>query len=223
MNELFLDVSERFYSIQGESTRAGLPCLFIRLAGCNLRCGYCDSRYTWEEAGKKTSLPELLSWTESYPGTMVELTGGEPLLQQEIYPLMDTLLKRGHAILVETNGSLPIDRIPESAAVILDIKCPGSEMDSINDWNNIQKLFERSGKGCRDEVKFVLSSTDDFFWAKDIVTKHRLDQMLSVLFSPNDQSLAPRELAELILRYKLPVRLQLQLHRILWPECDRGV
>lgn len=223
MTELFLNVSERFYSIQGESTRAGLPCLFIRLAGCNLRCTYCDSSYTWEETGNKTSLVEILAWTDDFPGTMIELTGGEPLLQEEIYPLMETLLSRGRTVLVETNGSIAIDRVPDAATVILDIKCPGSGMDSTNDWNNIEKLSIRANNGSRDEVKFVLSSEQDFLWAKDIVEKHRLDRIVTVLFSPIDQSFHPRELAELILHHNLPVRLQLQLHRILWPEHDRGV
>lgn len=223
MTDLALDVAECFYSIQGESTRAGLPCLFIRLAGCNLRCTYCDSSYTWEEAGKQTSLAAMLTWAGDYPGTMVELTGGEPLLQENIYPLMDALLQTGHPVLVETNGSLPVDRIPGAATIIMDIKCPGSGMDSTNDWHNMEILSKRAADGSRDEVKFVLSSEQDFFWAKDIVQKYRLDRFTAVLFSPTDQSLAPRTLAELILQHHLPVRLQLQLHRIIWPERSRGV
>lgn len=223
MTEPFLDVSECFYSIQGESTRAGLPCLFVRLAGCNLRCRYCDSSYTWEDAGNRTSLDEILAWTDGKPGTMVELTGGEPLLQEAVYPLMETLLAKGRTVLVETNGSLPVDRIPAAATIILDIKCPGSGMDSTNDWDNIEILSRRSGLGSRDEVKFVLSSEHDFFWAKDIVAKHHLEKFTAVLFSPTDQSFAPQALARLILEHNLPVRLQLQLHRILWPEHDRGV
>lgn len=223
MTDLSLDVAECFYSIQGESTRAGLPCLFIRLAGCNLRCKYCDSSYTWEEAGKQTSLAEILAWAGRYPGTMVELTGGEPLLQENIYPLMDALLQTGHPVLVETNGSLPVDRIPGAATIILDIKCPGSGMDSTNDRHNMEILSKRAADGSRDEVKFVLSSEQDFFWAKDIVRRYRLDGFTAVLFSPTNQSLAPRTLAELILHHHLPVRLQLQLHRIIWPERSRGV
>ena len=223
MTELLLDVSERFYSLQGESTWAGLPCLFIRLSGCNLRCNYCDSSYTWEETGKTTSFGEILSWVDEFPGTIVELTGGEPLLQKEVYPLIDKLLDRGRTVLVETNGSINIDRIPQTASIILDIKCPDSNMDSSMNWDNIEQLFKRANLGSHDEVKFVLSSEQDFIWAKKIVQKHKLDKAVTVLFSPVEGSFEPQKLAELILQYNLPVRLQLQLHRILWPEHDRGV
>jgi len=221
--ELYLDVSDRFYSIQGESSWAGLPCLFIRLSGCNLRCNYCDSSYTWEETGKTTSFGEILSWVDEFPGTMVELTGGEPLLQKEVYPLIDILLDRGRTVLVETNGSININKIPQTASIILDIKCPDSNMDSSMNWDNIEQLFKRASQGSHDEVKFVLSSEKDFIWAKKIVQKHKLDKAVTVLFSPVEGSFEPRKLAELILQYNLPVRLQLQLHRILWPEYDRGV
>ena len=223
MIELYLDVSERFYSIQGESSWAGLPCLFIRLSGCNLRCNYCDSSYTWEETGKTTSFGEILSWVDEFPGTMVELTGGEPLLQKEVYPLIDKLLGQGRTVLVETNGSININKIPQTASIILDIKCPDSNMDSSMNWDNIEQLFKRASQGSHDEVKFVLSSEKDFIWAKKIVQKHKLDKAVTVLFSPVEGSFEPRKLAELILQYNLPVRLQLQLHRILWPEYDRGV
>ena len=223
MTELLLDVFERFHSIQGESSWAGLPCLFIRLSGCNLRCNYCDSSYTWEETGKKTSFGEILSWVDEFPGTMVELTGGEPLLQKEVYPLIDELLGQGRAVLVETNGSININKIPQAASIILDIKCPDSNMDSSMNWDNIEQLFKRANRGSHDEVKFVLSSEQDFIWAKKIVQKHKLDKAVTVLFSPVEGSFEPRKLAELILQYNLPVRLQLQLHRILWPEHDRGV
>lgn len=223
MSEYSLNVSEQFYSIQGESTHAGLPCLFIRLSGCNLRCTYCDSRYTWEETGKSKSLNEILNWVDDYPGIMVELTGGEPLLQQETYPLMDALLNKGRTLLIETNGSVSIERVPKKANIILDFKCPDSGMADSNNWDNIDQLSKRSRKGCSDEVKFVLSSKEDFHWANDVINKYKLTQLATVLFSPNDQKLHPRKLAELILDYKLPVRLQLQLHRILWPEQDRGV
>jgi 7-carboxy-7-deazaguanine synthase len=218
-----LSVAERFYSIQGESTRAGLPCLFIRLAGCNLRCSFCDSSYTWEEPGRQTPVREIVAWSDGYPGVMLELTGGEPLLQEEIYPLMETLLQRGRTVLVETNGCLPIHRVPEAAAVILDIKCPGSGMDSKNDWTNMDTLSARAASGSRDEVKFVLSSEEDFHWARGIVEQYGLHKTVPVLFSPVAASLAPQELATLILTHHLPVRLQLQLHKILWPELDRGV
>lgn len=223
MTELFLDVSERFYSIQGESTWAGLPCLFIRLSGCNLRCNYCDSSYTWEETGKTTSFGEILSWVDEFPGTIVELTGGEPLLQKEVYPLMDKLLHKGRTVLVETNGSISIERVPILTTVILDIKCPDSGMGSSMNRDNVKLLFKRAAQGSRDEVKFVLSSEQDFNWAMEKVNQYGLEKAATVLFSPVEGSFEPRKLAELILHHNLLVRLQLQLHRILWPEQDRGV
>ena len=177
MTELFLDVSERFYSIQGESTWAGLPCLFIRLSGCNLRCNYCDSSYTWEETGKMTSVGEILSWVDEFPGTMIELTGGEPLLQKEVYPLIDKLLGQGRTVLVETNGSINIDKIPQTASIILDIKCPDSNMDSSMNWDNIEQLFKRANLGSHDEVKFVLSSEQDFIWAKKLCKNINLTRL----------------------------------------------
>jgi 7-carboxy-7-deazaguanine synthase len=221
VTNFFLDVSERFYSLQGESTWAGLPCLFIRLAGCNLRCNYCDSSYTWEETGKKTSFDEILSWVDEFPGTMVELTGGEPLLQKEVYPLIEEFLSQGRTVLVETNGSKSINQLPKATKVILDIKCPDSNMDSSTNWGNIEQLFKRADQGSHDEVKFVLSSEQDFLWAKKIVQKHQLEKATTILFSPVEGSFEPRKLAELILQYNLPVRLQ--LHRLIWPEHERGV
>lgn len=223
MDDLFLVVSELFYSIQGESTRAGLPCIFIRLSGCNLRCAYCDSEYTWEEPGRRTGLDEILTWTEKHLQAIVEITGGEPLLQENIYPLLTTLVDAHRSVLLETNGSVPVDRVPDPVSIILDIKCPDSGMDSSMHWNNLDILRERSGRGSSDEIKFVLSSQDDFYWAKNIVKKHSLDTMLPVLFSPNERGLEPSRLAALILEHELQVRLQLQLHRILWPGSNRGV
>ena len=123
-----LRVSELFYSIQGESTRAGLPCLFIRLAGCNLRCSYCDARYTWEDAGTPMESADILAWVERYPGVMVEITGGEPLVQTSVYPLLQALIDAGREVLLETNGSLPLCDVPEKVGIIMDIKCPDSGM-----------------------------------------------------------------------------------------------
>jgi len=220
--DTILDVSERFYSIQGESTRAGLPCLFIRLTGCNLRCSYCDSSYTWEEPGTATTVEALLAWADGYPEVMVEITGGEPLLQEGVYALMEKFLEKGRKVLLETNGSVSINRVPAGVAVILDIKCPGSGMDSSTDWKNIEILSARAEGGSRDEIKFVLTSRQDFFWAGDIVKRNRLDMIAPVLFSPVASTFPPRELAEEILRHQLPVRLQMQLHRLLWPERGRG-
>lgn len=218
-----LQISELFYSIQGESTRAGLPCAFIRLAGCNLQCAYCDTGYATEGKGRETPLEAIIAWTAAYPSAIVEITGGEPLLQENVYILMDELLARRRTVLVETNGSVGIEKVPVNISVILDFKCPDSGMDGANNWRNAELLLRRAETGSRDEVKFVISSERDFLWAKDKAEQHRLDKAVPVLFSPVAETMPPRRLAELILEYRLPVRLQLQLHRVLWPEKDRGV
>ena len=219
-----LRIAELFYSIQGESTWAGLPCLFIRLAGCNLRCAYCDAAYTWQEPGTLMSLADIVAWTEQYPAEiMVEITGGEPLQQDGIYPLMQSLVDAGRTVLLETNGSLPLCGVPDAVIIIMDVKCPGSGMASHNLPDNIGLLRERSRRTCRDEIKFVLSSEDDFLWAKALVERERLHQFAPILFSPVPSLFDPRRLAELILAHGLQVRLQLQLHTLVWPGQDRGV
>ena len=223
MTDRFLAVAGLFYSIQGESTRAGLPCAFIRLAGCNLRCRYCDSAYTWEEAGNRTAIAEILRWLEWYPEVLVELTGGEPLLQEDIYPLLNELLARGRSVLVESNGSLSIARVPAQAGVILDLKCPDSGMAEQTDWENITLLAARKEHGSRDEIKFVLSSEADYAWASEVIARYRLAALVPLLLSPVANELSPARLAELMLRDRLPARLQLQLHRIIWPARERGV
>lgn len=219
-----LHVSELFYSLQGESTWAGLPCLFVRLSGCNLRCTYCDSRYTWEEPGQNMRISEIMDWCAKWPGTMVELTGGEPLCQKGVYPLMQQLLDQGRTVLLETNGSLPLCAVPDQVHIIMDVKCPDSGMAAHNLPENFDLLAERRGRGCHDEIKFVLSSKADFQCACDVVRLHQLDQHSPVLFSPVREKLAPADLAELLLKEPgLHVRLQLQLHTLLWPEVKRGV
>lgn len=223
MDRDFLNISELFYSIQGESSWAGLPCAFIRLSDCNLRCSYCDSAYTWEEPTRITAYRDILNWLKHYPGVMVELTGGEPLLQENIYPLIDTLLDEGRTVLVETNGSLSIDKIPPQASVILDIKCPDSGMDEKTDWNNINLISARKKINSNDEIKFVLCSENDFLWSKNIIEQYNLTDISTVLLSPVEYLLAPAHLAELIMQHRLPAKMQLQLHRLLWPEQARGV
>ncbi|CAK8722193.1 7-carboxy-7-deazaguanine synthase [Candidatus Electronema halotolerans] len=218
-----LRVSELFCSIQGESTRAGLPCAFVRLSGCNLRCSYCDSRYTWEEQGRLMSAAEICAWLEQYPGLLTEITGGEPLLQKAVYPLMDALLAQGRVLLLETGGSLSIAKVPPTVGVILDIKCPDSGMAAKNDWDNLALLQQRRAAGSQDEIKFVLSSLEDAAWAAQVVRQHELTDLLPVLFSPVIERLAPEQLAALILQEQLPVRLQLQLHKQIWPSISRGV
>lgn len=166
----------------------------------------------------------ILRWLAGYPGLPVELTGGEPLLQEGIYPLMKKLLAGGRTVLVETNGSLSIAKVPAEVKVILDLKCPDSGMEHRNDWSNIALLADRNGKrGRNDEIKFVLSSDRDYFWAAKVITEHRLAELATLLLSPAAGLLAPRRLAQLMLADRSPARLQLQLHRMIWPEMERGV
>jgi len=218
-----LFISELFYSIQGESTRAGLPCAFIRLSGCNLRCRYCDASYTWEEPGTETAIRDILQWVRKYPGILTEITGGEPLLQDNIHLLTELLIDNGHTVLIETNGTISLEDVHPQATVIMDIKCPESGMHDKINLHNLDLLARRKEQGSRDEIKFVLSSEQDFHWALEIFREHRLDQLVAVLFSPVAGLIEPRHLAELILAYQLPVRLQLQLHTLLWPNRNRGV
>jgi len=218
-----LFISELFYSIQGESTRAGLPCAFIRLSGCNLRCRYCDASYTWEEPGTETAIRDILQWMHKYPGVLTEITGGEPLLQDNIHLLTELLIDNGHMVLIETNGTISLEDVHPQATVIMDIKCPESGMHDKINLHNLDLLGRRKEQGSRDEIKFVLSSEQDFHWALEACREHRLDQLVPVLFSPVAGLIEPRHLAELILAYQLPVRIQLQLHTLLWPNRNRGV
>ncbi len=215
-------VNERFLSIQGESTYAGLPCLFIRLSGCNLRCGYCDAAYTWEEPGNIETVSQLMAWAARYPDTLIEITGGEPLLQENVYPLMQGFIDNGRQVLLETNGSVPLSRVPDEVAIIMDIKSPDSGMHLSLDLGNLELLRQRAHRQCPDEVKFVLCSPEDFHWAAGMVRRHKLSDHLPVLFSPVTQRISPKTVAELLLDAQLPVRLQLQLHTLLWPEKQRG-
>lgn len=181
---MLLQVSELFYSIQGESTRAGLPCVFIRLSGCNLRCKYCDAAYTWTEPGTSHSLASLLNWVLAQGCNLVELTGGEPLGQNSVYALMQALLANGLQVLLETNGSFGIGQVPLAVGIVVDVKCPDSGMDAHWHAANLSLLRNRAQQGARDELKFVLSSEHDFYWAWDFVQRHRLQGLLPILFLP---------------------------------------
>jgi 7-carboxy-7-deazaguanine synthase len=211
-----LRVSEIFYSIQGESTHAGLPCVFVRLAGCNLRCRWCDTAYAFH-GGREMAVAEVMALVEGYPCSLVEVTGGEPLLQPDAVPLMEELLRRGRRVLLETSGSLPIEGVPEGVARIVDVKCPGSGEADSNRWENLERL--RQG----DEVKFVIGGREDFRWAAEQVRARRLAERGAVLFSPVHGAVAPAELAGWVLDEGLAVRVQIQLHKLLWPDQDRGV
>ncbi|MFN2366510.1 MAG: radical SAM protein [Desulfurivibrionaceae bacterium] len=211
-----LEVSELFFSIQGESSYAGQPCVFIRLSGCNLRCRYCDAGYTYEEPGTLKDIGEILSFAGQYPGFPVEITGGEPLLQENVYPLMEELLKAGRKVLLETNGSITLARVPAGVVKIMDAKCPGSEMHEHLKKQNLGLL------GPGDELKFVLCSRADYEWAAALTRKTPLNDAVIIHFSPVPGELDPALLAEWLLEDRLPVRLQLQLHKIIWPGINRG-
>ena len=211
-----LRVNEIFKSIQGESTYAGIPCVFVRLTGCNLRCSYCDTTYAYEE-GIDMSVNEIINKIEDYSCKNVCITGGEPLLQRNVYKLINLLKSKSYKIFVETNGAMNIDLLPGNIIRIMDVKCPDSGMNKEMDWRNLERL-----RG-DDEVKFVMSSKKDYEWAKRIVRKHNLPDKTNVLFGSAYGKLKPKSLAGWILKDRLNVRLQLQLHRIIWPDKTRGV
>ncbi len=211
-----LQVCETFYSILGESTAAGLPAFFIRLAGCNLRCRYCDTVYAYE-GGEEMAAGELVKTAVSYPARRVLVTGGEPLLQAETIPLLSALADAGLTVLLETNGSRPIKAVDARVRRILDLKCPGSGMAYHNLWDNLEQL--RDG----DEVKFVITDQGDFSWAKEVIERHHLAGRVTLLISPVFGAVPPQEVAAWILESGLPLRLNLQLHKYIWGPEVRGV
>jgi len=210
-----LAVSELFVSIQGETTAAGLPCTFIRLAGCNLRCSYCDASYTYEEPSRRLTMQEILAWVAAQSPRLVAVTGGEPLLQPAVIPLLRELVGMGLRVLLETNGSLSVAPVPDGVTIIMDVKCPASGMHDRFDPDNLHRL--RPG----DEIKFVLCDRQDYLWAREFMQTHHLAGR-EVLLSPVADRLPPALLADWILADGLPCRLQLQLHKILWPDAIRG-
>ena len=219
-----LQIAELFYSIQGESTFAGLPCVFIRLAGCNLRCTYCDARYTYDEPGLCMSISEIVAYASKYPDALVEITGGEPLIQPNTIALAEQLIKAGRTLLLETNGSLSIAPLPQECHIIVDVKCPGSGPTAFFDLTNLPECQRRNGiTPAVVEMKFVLKDVDDYRWARDFVRHHNLTAFAPILFSPVRKAMSIGELAQLILDDHLQVRLQLQLHTLIWPDTLRGV
>lgn len=214
--EAELKIAELFYSIQGESSFAGYPCFFIRLADCNLRCTYCDTRYSYEEDHPLISINQILTELKKYPGAIVEITGGEPLLQKGVYPLLEQLLAAGRTVLLETNGSQSLADVPVGVVKIMDMKCPESGMHEQMDFDNFGLLDKK------DEIKFVLNSRDDYNWAVQLISAYDLQNLATVTFSPVTSKLSPATLTDWILEDNLPVRLRLQLHTIIWPGKTKG-
>jgi 7-carboxy-7-deazaguanine synthase len=208
-------ITEIFYSIQGESTYAGLPCVFVRLTGCNLRCVWCDSEYTFT-GGEKMSIDDIVAKVASYGCRLVEVTGGEPLAQAESFDLIRRLCDEGYEVLIETSGSIDIAPVDARAKLVIDVKCPGSGESGKNFWPNLDRLREG------DEVKFVIAGREDYDWAREVIERHRLAGR-PLLFSPVWGAVEIKDLAEWILADRLPVRLQTQLHKLIWGADARGV
>jgi 7-carboxy-7-deazaguanine synthase len=212
-----MKVNEIFYSIQGESSFAGWPCAFIRLTGCNLRCTYCDTQYAFYE-GSEMSIPEMLQVISAYPTRLVLLTGGEPMLQESIYELIGKLLEKEYTVLLETGGQISLANVDPRVHKIMDFKCPSSGMKSHNDYGNVECLTRN------DEVKFVIGDRQDFDWACDLVRRYEIASLAgSVIFSPVFYKISNAELAGWVLDCGLKVRMQLQLHKIIWPDKECGV
>jgi len=211
-----LNINEVFKSIQGESSFAGLPCIFIRLTGCNLRCTWCDTEYAFYE-GKPKSVQDIMDAIEPLGVPLVEITGGEPLLQDAVYELMTALLAKNYKVLLETGGGVPVEKVPEQVTKILDIKCPGSGEDSKNLWDNLDHLNPE------DEVKFVLADRADYEWSREVLDRTQVHKKVKVLFSPVYDKLDLKELAAWVLEDNLPVRVQTQLHKVIWGKDAIGV
>jgi 7-carboxy-7-deazaguanine synthase len=211
-----LKVNEIYHSIQGESTKAGLPCTFIRLTYCNLRCNYCDTAYAFYD-GRDMNLEEIISEVKKFDCRLVEITGGEPLFQNETLNLMKFLSDEGFEVLLETGGSLPIREIDKRIKIIMDLKCPASGMAKKNFYDNIVFLKPE------DEVKFVIETREDYNWSKDIIRQYNLTKICPVLFSVVFGKLEPVTLVNWILEDKLDVRFQLQMHKFIWDPAAKGV
>jgi len=210
-----LKVNEIFYSIQGESSYAGRPCVFVRLTGCNLRCSYCDTKFAYEE-GEDMEIGDIMGLVEAHQCPLVEVTGGEPLIQKDTPLLVRRLIERGHEVLMETNGSQDISQVDDRCVKIMDVKCPSSGEHTQNDLKNLHRLTDH------DEIKFVISNRKDYDYAREIVGS-RLFRKNSVHFSPAFGMLESERLAVWMLEDHLNVRLHLQLHKIIWGPERKGV
>jgi 7-carboxy-7-deazaguanine synthase len=212
-----LTVSEIYLSVQGESTHVGRPCVFVRLTACNLRCTWCDTPYAFT-GGRRMSIDEVIAEVDRMGVRLVELTGGEPLLQPESVELMERLIAGGWEVLLETGGHIPVDDVPDQVVTILDVKCPASGEAGRMHWPNLDRLSPR------DEVKFVIQNRGDFEYARDVVTRHALTGRVgAILFAPVFGVLPPDTLVRWILEDRVPARLQLQAHKYIWAPETRGV
>ena len=209
-------INEIFKSIQGESSYAGLPCCFIRLTGCNLKCSYCDTSYAFHD-GQEMNISSIISNIDNSGIKLVEITGGEPLLQKETPLLIETLLKKKFSVLVETNGSVDIGIVPSKAVIIMDLKCPGSGMSDRMKWENIEKLSRK------DEIKFVIGDRRDYLWAIEKIREYELDKKSHILFSSVCGKLEPKTLVKWRMEDNVNVRFQLQLHKYIWGADAKGV
>jgi len=212
-----LHINEIFYSIQGESTHVGRPCVFVRLTGCNLRCKWCDTEYAFYE-GSRVPISEVVEKIRGYRCDMVEVTGGEPLLQEGVYPLTEAMLEAGATVMIETSGAMDVSRLDPRVIKIMDLKCPGSGECERNLWSNLEHLTTR------DEIKFVVGDRADYEWARDTIVARDLARRVgALLLSPVFEQLEPAALASWILEDRLPARMQLQMHKQIWPGISRGV
>jgi 7-carboxy-7-deazaguanine synthase len=211
-----LRINEIFYSVQGESSHAGRPCIFVRLTGCPLRCRYCDTTYAFHE-GRDLEAGAILAAIAAYPCKLVEVTGGEPLAQSGTPEFLRMLLDAGYEVLLETSGALDIGVVPDGVRTILDLKTPDSGESERNDWRNLDRL--RPG----DEIKFVIGSRRDYEWTRDIIRRLRLGERNAILLSPEWESDVREPLADWLLEDGLPARYQIQLHKFIWPGVERGV
>lgn len=211
-----LKVNEIYYSVQGESSKAGLPCVFVRLTYCNLRCSYCDTEYAFYD-GKEMAIDSILQEVKKINCKLVEITGGEPLVQKESLELMKRLCDDGFEVMLETGGSLPIQEIDKRVKIIMDLKCPSSKMEKKNLYSNLDFIKQS------DEIKFVIGSREDYTWTKEIINKYNLTCKCEILFSVVFGSLEPAKLVEWILEDDLKVRFQLQMHKFIWEPNAKGV
>ena len=211
-----IKVNEIYLSVQGESSYTGLPCVFIRLTGCNLRCSWCDTAYAFHE-GKNMAIDEILRKVCGFGVKLVEITGGEPLMQDEVHLLMRKLIERGDKVMLETGGSISLERVPREVIKIVDLKCPGSGEKEKNNLENLKLLSPH------DEVKFVILDRKDYEWSRDLIKRYKIMETAHVLLSPVFEKLELKDLVKWVLEDRLPVRLQTQLHKIIWDKNTIGV